>query len=153
MRKYFGLWSILAVAFVVFFGASAFGDVDIDFTLRGSGMFTAVTGNDSIADSFFGNSADSDAAEPADNTSANPADASEAAPEPEPAEPPVEVVRPTTPDGKVILFIGDSMLEGLSPRLAAYAKENGHSLYSVIWYSSTSEIWGETTKVKEFINK
>ncbi len=32
-----------------------------------------------------------------------------------------------------ILIIGDSMLEGINPRLAAYAKENGHTLNSVIW--------------------
>lgn len=41
-----------------------------------------------------------------------------------------------------ILIIGDSMLEGLNPRLAAYAEHNGHTLNSVIWYSSTSEYWG-----------
>ena len=54
---------------------------------------------------------------------------------------------------KTILFIGDSMLEGLGPRLAAYAKENGHKLYYVIWYSSTSEVWGRTTKLKEYIKQ
>lgn len=52
---------------------------------------------------------------------------------------------------QTFLFIGDSMLEGLYPRLAAYAKENGHKVYTVIWYSSTSEIWGETEKLKEYI--
>ncbi len=52
-----------------------------------------------------------------------------------------------------ILIFGDSMLEGLSPRLAAYAKQNGHELYSVIWYSSTSEIWGKSTKVAEYIKQ
>lgn len=52
---------------------------------------------------------------------------------------------------KTILFIGDSMLEGLSPRLAAYAKRNGHTLVSVIWYSSSTEVWGSTTKLKDYI--
>ncbi len=52
---------------------------------------------------------------------------------------------------KTILFIGDSMLEGLGPRLAAYAKENGHTLINVIWYSSTTEIWGASTRLKERI--
>ena len=52
---------------------------------------------------------------------------------------------------KVILFIGDSMLEGLGPRLAAYAQENGHTLINVIWYSSTTEIWGASTRLKERI--
>ena len=62
-----------------------------------------------------------------------------------------EVVMDTLP--KKILIFGDSMLEGLSPRLAAYAKHNGHSLYSVIWYSSTSKVWGTSTKLKEYISK
>ncbi len=62
-----------------------------------------------------------------------------------------EVETDTLP--KRILFIGDSMLEGLYPRLAAYAKENGHSLYCVIWYSSTSKVWGESTRIPEFIKK
>ncbi len=57
----------------------------------------------------------------------------------------------TTP--KSILFIGDSMLEGLSPRMAAYAKANGHKLNSVIWYSSTSETWGSCDTLKYFIRK
>lgn len=54
---------------------------------------------------------------------------------------------------KTILFIGDSMLDGLSPRLAAYAKENGHTLYTVVWYSSTSEFWGNSSKLREYIAK
>lgn len=47
------------------------------------------------------------------------------------------------------------MLEGLSPRLAAYARENGHTLNSVIWYSSTTEIWARNgaTKVREYIRR
>lgn len=52
---------------------------------------------------------------------------------------------------KTILFIGDSMLEGLGPRMASYAKKNGHKLYNVIWYSSTSEIWGRCDTLKHFI--
>ena len=54
---------------------------------------------------------------------------------------------------KTILFIGDSMLDGLSPRLAAYAKANGHTLYSVIWYSSTSEVWGRSDKLRSYISR
>lgn len=54
---------------------------------------------------------------------------------------------------KVILFIGDSMLDGLSPRLAAYADHNGHKLYSVIWYSSTSERWAKSGKLTYYIDR
>lgn len=60
---------------------------------------------------------------------------------------------PMDTTSKVILFIGDSMLEGLGPRLAAYAKKNGHTLINVIWYSSTTEIWGRTTRLKERIDE
>lgn len=55
--------------------------------------------------------------------------------------------------GKTILFIGDSMLEGLGPRLAAYAAVNGHTLINVIWYSSTTEIWGRSSRLTERINE
>ena len=54
---------------------------------------------------------------------------------------------------KTILFIGDSMLEGLSPRLAAYAQHNGHKLYTVIWYSSTSQVWGQSGKLAGYIRR
>lgn len=52
---------------------------------------------------------------------------------------------------QTILFIGDSMVEGLSRRLGDYAGENGHKLYTVIWYSSTTERWGTTRTLEHFI--
>ena len=45
------------------------------------------------------------------------------------------------------------MLDGLYPRLAAYASHNGHTLYAVIWYSSTSEKWGMSGRLKSYINR
>ena len=54
---------------------------------------------------------------------------------------------------KTILFFGDSMLEGLSPRLADYCKANGHKLYTVIWYSSTTEVWGQCDTLSTFIRQ
>lgn len=54
---------------------------------------------------------------------------------------------------QVILLFGDSMLEGLGQRLAAYADENGHSLYTVIWYSSTSKHWGTSDRLRSYISK
>lgn len=60
---------------------------------------------------------------------------------------------PVDTTSKTILFFGDSMLEGLSPRLAAYCKENGHKLYTVIWYSSTTEIWGRCDTLSTFIRR
>ena len=72
-------------------------------------------------------------------------------PTPAPDKPKAPVPVDTT--SKTILFIGDSMLEGLGPRLAAYAKHNGHTLVNIIWYSSTTEVWGRTDKLKGYINQ
>ena len=60
---------------------------------------------------------------------------------------------PADTTAKTILFVGDSMLDGLYPRLAAYAERNGHTLYAVIWYSSTSEIWGRSGKLASYIKR
>lgn len=54
---------------------------------------------------------------------------------------------------KNILFIGDSMLEGLTRRFIDYADENGHQLHTVIWYSSTSEAWATTDVLKTYMEK
>lgn len=49
-----------------------------------------------------------------------------------------------------MLMIGDSMVEGLSRRLGAYASYNGHKLYAVIWYGSTTEKWAESKRLSEY---
>lgn len=66
-----------------------------------------------------------------------------------------EALSPVEPDTtpQTILFIGDSMLDGLSPRLAAYCKSSADTLYSVVWYSSTSEAWGKTKRLEEYIRR
>ncbi len=60
---------------------------------------------------------------------------------------------PVDTTAKNILFIGDSMLEGLAPRLAAYCDKSGHTLVEVIWYSSSTLCWGQTARLTELINK
>lgn len=60
---------------------------------------------------------------------------------------------PMDTTAKNILFIGDSMLEGLAPRLASYCNKNGHTLVEVIWYSSSTLCWGQTARLTELINK
>ena len=45
------------------------------------------------------------------------------------------------------------MLEGLGPRMAAYADHNGHTLYEVMWYSSTSEVWGRSDRLAGYIGR
>ena len=68
-------------------------------------------------------------------------------------EPEFVFPQPLDTASKHILFIGDSMLEGLSPRLAAYAKKNGHKMHSVIWYSSRTDVWGKCDTLTHFIKK
>lgn len=130
MKNYFGFWAILVVSLIIFLVLSGFETMQIGgVELRSSGMFDRLT--------------------KAPDTLAVQVDSvPESLPDAVAEQPRVIDETPQT-----ILFIGDSMLEGLSPRLAAYAKENGHKLYSVIWYSSTSEVWGETTKLAEYIEQ
>jgi hypothetical protein len=52
-----------------------------------------------------------------------------------------------------ILLIGDSMLEGLGPRLKDYTAQNNHQLNTVIWYSSSTEYFGQSDTLKYFIKK
>lgn len=62
-----------------------------------------------------------------------------------------ENVQDTLP--KRILLLGDSMVEGLSKPFGKYATRNGHSLTSVIWYSSSSKTWALTDTLEYFIRK
>lgn len=137
-HNYLGIWLLLLVAFAVVFALSAFSPVNIGgYELRDSGLADALTApRTSDANPNALNSTDDDAA----------ADAIF-------EQQMQQMQAPVDSSAKVLLFIGDSMLEGLSPRLAAYAKHNGHTLYSVIWYSSTSEVWGRSGKLKSYIEK
>ena len=132
MRKnYFGFWLILFCAFVVFAAVSAADSFSIGFWHpKSSEIIPTLKGESKAA------------------TSQKIAGAAKKAAQGVAGSP----VKLDTAS-KTILFIGDSMLEGLSPRLASYAKRNGHKLYSVIWYSSTSEVWGRSGKLASYIRK
>lgn len=124
-RHYLELWLLLAVAFAAFAVASWFEmPVIAGHRMRSSG----------IAEALFKE-------KPSD--AQQPDSAFIAAPEAMPCD--------TT--SHVILLFGDSMLEGLGPRLAAYAAENGHELYTVIWYGSTSAHWGDSDRLRNYISK
>ena len=60
-------------------------------------------------------------------------------------------VKDTNP--QTILFIGDSMLEGLARRFYEYAGRNGHDLHTVLWYSSTSERWAKTRTLDYYLQQ
>ena len=139
--QYVGLWSLLAVAFVLFFALSSFGDITVGgVEVQNAGLYAALVPQTADAESESEN--ETTVEEPTEVKSET-----EAAPEP----PKPQFVVDTLPQR--ILFVGDSMLEGLAPRLAAYAKHNGHELYSVIWYGSTTKSWGNTEKMAEYIKQ
>ena len=131
-RHYTALWLLFLSAFALFAVASAFDMPEIGgHKLKSSEIVPSLTAVEAAADS--------DMAYCDDTTSS------------EVHERPAFPV-PCDSASKTILFIGDSMLEGLGPRLAAYAEKNGHTLYNVIWYSSTSEVWGRSDKLRHYID-
>jgi hypothetical protein len=53
------------------------------------------------------------------------------------------------PTPQRILILGDSMIEGLLPRLADYAAQNGHSVNAVIWYGSRTIDWARGNRLSD----
>ena len=52
-----------------------------------------------------------------------------------------------------ILLFGDSMLDGVGRRFQDYADQNGHSLFTSIWYGSTVHQWARTTELDRLMEK
>lgn len=130
--RYAGLWGILAASFIIFTVASSFESVELaGHELKSSGLSQALFGKpDAQADAI---------------------EIPAALPDSLVASAPVPVAVPVDTAAQTILLIGDSMLEGLTPRLAAYADRNGHKLYAAMWYSSTSAVWGRSRKLERYI--
>ncbi len=126
-KQYKGLWILLATALALFVAVSFMDEAP---TLFGHQMKQA-----KFAEVL---TAEPEPEPAAVDTAKRAAEAARKAAEPD-----------TMP--KTILLIGDSMLDGLSPRMSAYAQFNGHKLYSVIWYSSTTEVWGTRDKLRHYI--
>ncbi len=126
-NEYVAIWLLLLTAFAVFAAASFFEPPVIwGVEIRNSGMADRLTREPATA-------------EPADSM-------------PEATGTP-GIPAPTDSASQRILIIGDSMLEGINPRLAAYAAKNGHTLNSVIWYSSTTAYWGNCDTLKVFLRR
>lgn len=126
-RNYLSLWTLLAIGLVVLVGYDAYCEShEGEHVLKPSRIISALWARQEAA-------VDSVAEEVGDELLAQA----------------MAVEIDTMP--KNILFIGDSMLEGLSPRLAAYCDASGHTLRTVIWYSSTSEIWGNARLLSRYI--
>lgn len=54
---------------------------------------------------------------------------------------------------KTLLFVGDSMIEGMCRRLGAYTEANKYSLYTVIWYGSTTKSWAERNLLAKYVKQ
>ena len=132
-RTYFSFFALLLVAFMLFAGLSFFKDgIEESF-----GINTATFASDLL-------STPADELELADVVTTDSVSGKAIA----------TVERaPLDTTKKNILFIGDSMLERLSPRIAAYAEENGHQMNTVIWYGSSTEVWATSGRAKECIQK
>lgn len=131
-RTYFSFFALILVAFMLFAGLSFFKDgIEESF-----GINTATFASDLL-------STPDDELELADVVTTDSASGKATTVE----RAPLDTTR------KNILFIGDSMLERLSPRIAAYAEENGHQMNTVIWYGSSTEVWATSGRAKECIQK
>lgn len=51
------------------------------------------------------------------------------------------------------LIFGDSMSQNLALRLAAYARQNGHTIHTVNWDSSGTRIWSKTDTLDKYIKE
>ncbi len=139
-RDHIALWAILACAFLCFLFFSMCDSPEIaGIKLKSSKMAEAV----------FGKAATDTVASVA-NTSAQ-TDTTATASSEATQQHKSRTVLDDTP--KTVLIIGDSMLEGLSMRLGAYCQASGDTLYSAIWYSSTSELYGESRLISDYIAK
>ncbi len=126
-KPYWGLWTLLFVALLFFVGLSFWTD---GISIGGFEIKTAPFAQQTSE--YISGKDRARADKDADSTSWR---------------------APMDTTAKSILFIGDSMLEGLAPRLAAYCDKNGHTLVEVIWYSSSTLCWGETARLTELIKE
>ncbi|MCM1065950.1 MAG: SGNH/GDSL hydrolase family protein [Muribaculaceae bacterium] len=135
-RHYIALWMLLCIAFAIFTIAAAVELPEVCGHRFRTADISAITGRES---------------EPVDTADAIEADIT--VPDTLLADVAQAFPVPCDTTAQTILLIGDSMLEGLGPRLAAYAEHNGHTLYTVMWYSSSSERWGSTGKLRTYIDR
>ncbi len=60
---------------------------------------------------------------------------------------------PLDPSPQRIMIVGDSMVVNLIQPLADYCQENGHKLFPVIWYASTTVAWGSQSKLSDCLRE
>ena len=54
---------------------------------------------------------------------------------------------------QTVLFFGDSMTSGLFYRLDEYCQANGHKLYSITWFSATTQSFAESNLLDTYIQR
>lgn len=136
-RDYIALLAILASAFLLFLALSTCDSPALaGFKLKTSKM----------ADAVFGKADTCSVTTTAPDTEITPTEIPAADQDTN-----KQVILDNNP--KTVLIIGDSMLEGLAPRLGAYCSANSDTLYAAIWYSSTSELYGESGLISDYIAK
>ena len=145
-RNYIGFWLVLVVVFAFFAVMSASEKTEKALNIKSSKIWPTLTKAHLSPVAEDDNTAGGKHLFRNTPGQGNPATAAR----PVAPKPQKKVVETDTVP-KTILFFGDSMLDGLYPRLAAYANQNGHTLYVVIWYSSTSEVWGRSDKLQKYI--
>lgn len=128
---YFGLWLLLAVGLAIIVGLSFMPhDLNVGaYALKKAPIKSTLT-KKAVAE------------EPLDMP------AEEVMPEEEKSKP---VETDSLP--KSIFIFGDSMSYNLALRLAAYAAQNGHTIHSINWDSSTTKKWADSDTLKYFLKK
>ena len=66
-----------------------------------------------------------------------------------PAGAPLQADTGGTPVSHRVLMLGDSMIEPLQQRAAAYFRDAGHKFISVIWYGSRTLDWGKGSRLAQ----
>lgn len=52
-----------------------------------------------------------------------------------------------------VMLLGDSMIEFMCRRLDDYCFSNGHTVHSIVWYSSSTKVWAESDTLEYFMRK
>ena len=61
--------------------------------------------------------------------------------------------QPSDTTARRLLVFGDSTCDGVSRRFADYAKANGYTMYSAVWYGATFKSWAYTTELPRIMKE
>lgn len=129
-NAYIGLWSVLACALILFLAWSL---TDNEITILGWSPKKAP-----FAQTLFGHNEEEDSIAIKEAM--------------ERAEAEKNIIKTDSTSQSIFIF-GDSMTMHLAERLAAYGKQNGHTVNAVNWDSSNTKTWAGCDTIQYFINK